>query len=325
MFLSGKPWMMPRKIRWMIRPIPLRTVVGVALLSASICGGVGQTKSQPGSAPVNSVEGHSSNGNPSDGNPGDGYLGSQACSRCHSQIYQQFSQTSMGRSMSVATPAILSTIPSKTSYVSQQLSRRFDVYSAQDKLYQSETGIAADGKESFQSAHQIDWIIGAGLNGFGAIIRKDQYLFQAPLSFYSKPQSWAPSPGYESLDIGFNRPIPAGCIFCHSGRPNSVGENNGKFEPTPFAELPPSDARNVMGPAPHTYRQCKRRAVRLARKTRQLSPSTARSSIPPGLRRTSPTISAWPAIRPAMCEFSSQEKNSRIFARVVCSTNGFRS
>jgi len=115
--------------------------------------------------------------------------------------------------MSVVTPSILSTIPSKASYVSQQLSRRFDVYSAQDKLYQRETGITADGKESFQSVHQIDWIIGAGLNGFGAIIRKDQYLFQAPLSFYSKPQSWAPSPGYESLDIGFNRPIPAGCIF----------------------------------------------------------------------------------------------------------------
>jgi Tetratricopeptide repeat len=211
----------------MTKWLPFRAVVGVVLLSASICGDAGQAKSQLGPAAASSSEAH----------PKNEYLGSQACSRCHSQIYREFSQTGMGRSMSVVTPATLLTIPSKASYVNQQLSRRFDVYSTQDKLYQSETGIAADGKESFQSAHQIDWIIGAGLNGFGAIIRKDQYLFQAPLSFYSKAQSWGPSPGYESLDIGFNRPIPAGCIFCHSGRPNSVGDNNGKFEPTPFAEL----------------------------------------------------------------------------------------
>jgi hypothetical protein len=169
---------------------------------------------------------------------GEGYIGSQACSRCHGEIYKKFSQTSMGRSMSPVAPAFLAGGSLPASYVHEKLNRRFEVYSEDGKLFQSEAGTGADGKESFRDAHQIEWIIGAGVNGFGAIVQKDNYLFQAPLSFYSKPKSWAPSPGYEFSDLGFNRPILPGCIFCHSGRPNSVPGSSGQFESTPFSELP---------------------------------------------------------------------------------------
>ena len=141
----------------------------------------------------------------------------------------------MGRSMSLVTLALLESRP--VSYTNERLNRRFEVYTKEGELYQSESGIAADGKESFLDAHPIEWIIGAGVNGFGAILRQDQYLFQAPLSFYSKPMSWGPSPGYEFTDLGFNRPITPGCIFCHSGRPNSVAGSNGQFQSTPFSEL----------------------------------------------------------------------------------------
>ena len=167
--------------------------------------------------------------------PGDGYIGSQACSQCHADVYRRFSQTSMGRSMSPVTSAVLEKTPS--SYTNEKLDRRFEVYSKEANLYQSESGIGSDGKESFKSNSQVEWIIGAGVNGFGAILRKDNFLFQAPLSFYAKPKSWAPSPGYEFTDLGFNRPITPGCIFCHSGRPNPVAGSVGQFESTPFSEL----------------------------------------------------------------------------------------
>jgi Tetratricopeptide repeat len=204
------------------RRVALAVVVflGAALLS---CEGDGQTKSGHVSAPP--------------GETSEGYIGSQACSRCHLEIYRRFSQTSMGRSMSLASPAFLANWPASASYTGERLDRRFEVYSRDGRLYQSESGIVADGKESFRDAHQLEWIIGAGVNGFGAILQKDHYLFQAPLSFYSKPMSWGPSPGYESTDLGFNRPITPGCIFCHSGRPNSVAGSNGQFQDTPFSEL----------------------------------------------------------------------------------------
>ncbi|WP_216846361.1 MULTISPECIES: tetratricopeptide repeat protein [Acidobacteriaceae] len=165
------------------------------------------------------------------------YVGSSACSPCHSEIYREFSQTSMGRSMSPITPAFIKTIPSSAAYVNPQLQRRFEVFTKDGKLYQSESGTDADGKESFRDAHELQWVIGAGVNGFGTILEKDNHLFQAPLSFYSKPMSWEPSPGYELTDLGFNRPITPGCISCHSGRPNAVPGSTGEFERTPFSEL----------------------------------------------------------------------------------------
>jgi hypothetical protein len=166
-----------------------------------------------------------------------GYIGSKACSECHSEIYRRFSQTSMGRSMSPVTPAFLKSIPSSAVYRNQQLNRRFEVFTRDEKLYQSESGIGTDGGESFRSAHELEWIIGAGANGFGAILQEDHHLFQAPLSFYSKTRNWEPSPGYEFTDLGFNRPITPGCISCHSGRPNAVPGSDGEFESTPFSEL----------------------------------------------------------------------------------------
>jgi len=168
--------------------------------------------------------------------PGE-YVGSQVCSQCHEDIYRKFSQTSMGRSMSLATPQILDKAPTSATNLQERLHRRFEVYAKDGNFYQSESGIGADGEQTFQSAHKIDWIIGAGVNGFGEILEENNYLFQAPLSFYTRPGNWAPSPGYEFTDLGFNRPITPGCIFCHSGRPNPVAGSKGEFESPAFFEL----------------------------------------------------------------------------------------
>jgi hypothetical protein len=139
--------------------------------------------------------------------------------------------------MSSLTPTFLEITTSSASLSYERSNRRFEVYVRDGNLFQSESGIGSDGKESFRTAHPIEWIIGAGANGYGAILRTGDSLFQAPLSFYSQPKKWAPSPGYELADLGFNRPITPGCIFCHSGRPNPVPGTNGHFESTPFSEL----------------------------------------------------------------------------------------
>ena len=139
--------------------------------------------------------------------------------------------------MSLVTPQFLDKAPTPASFEQERLNRRFDVYIKDGDLYQSEAGTGADGKQTFRAAHKIEWIIGAGVNGFGTILQEDNHLFQGPLSFYIRPKSWAPSPGYEFTDLGFNRPIAPGCIFCHSGRPNPVAASNGQFNDPPFSEL----------------------------------------------------------------------------------------
>lgn len=113
----------------------------------------------------------------------------------------------------------------------------FDVHAADGKLFQTESEPGPDGQDIFRDTRELEWIIGAGENGFGGLLRNGDYLFQAPLSFYSKAQRWELSPGYELGNAGFNRPILPGCIFCHSGRPNALPEGNGHFANPPFSEL----------------------------------------------------------------------------------------
>jgi hypothetical protein len=166
-----------------------------------------------------------------------GYVGSRACAKCHPSIYESFSRTGMGHSMSEITPALLEKVPTSATIFDPKLNRHFEIYAREGSLYQSEFETAANGKDVFRETHKVQWIIGSGTNGSGAIVKQGEYLFEAPLSFYAKPRQWALSPGYEFGDYGFDRPILAGCIVCHSGQPRPVLEGNGRFQDPPFAEL----------------------------------------------------------------------------------------
>jgi hypothetical protein len=167
----------------------------------------------------------------------DGYIGSDACAQCHAEFFNRYSQTSMGRSMSAVTPELLRTIPVEASIYDERIDRHFEVYAKDGKLYQTEFHSKADQEPTFRDTHALNWILGSGMNGFGGIVQRDGFLFQAPLSFYSKANGWALSPGYEFGDYGFSRPILAGCIFCHSGGPRPIAASNGHFEDPPFSEL----------------------------------------------------------------------------------------
>ena len=166
-----------------------------------------------------------------------GYVGSRVCAKCHPSIYESFSRTDMGRSMSEVNPALVEKMPTSASIFDSKLNRHFEIYTGDGNLYQSEFETAADGHEVVRDTRKVEWIIGSGANGSGAIVREDDYLFEAPLSFYTKIHGWALSPGFEFGDYGFNRPILPGCIACHSGQPQPVLDGNGRFQSPPFVEL----------------------------------------------------------------------------------------
>ncbi len=165
------------------------------------------------------------------------YIGSSACAACHQEIYANYSRTGMGRSMFRVTPEFLKSWPTSASLEDKNTGLHFDVSARDAHLFQSEYELDPNGKEIFRDTRELEWIIGAGENGFGGLVRDGEYLFQAPLSFYSKAGRWELSPGYELGNAGFNRPILPGCVSCHSGRPNALPEGNGHFGTPLFLEL----------------------------------------------------------------------------------------
>jgi Tetratricopeptide repeat/Cytochrome c554 and c-prime len=149
---------------------------------------------------------------------GTDYVGSEACAGCHREIYSQFMRTRMGRSVKPASADVLQTMNLPGSFYSQALNRHYEVFGKDGKLYQSEYETTPSGQDVFRNTQQIQWIIGAGASGLGGIVSRGGNLFEAPLSYYSRPNAWELSPGYESIDLGFNRPIQGDCLACHTGR-----------------------------------------------------------------------------------------------------------
>lgn len=168
---------------------------------------------------------------------GNGYVGSKACASCHQKIYNSYLQTDMGRSMSTVTAAVLKSIPPSALLFNERLNRHFSVFARAGQLYQSEWETGEDGKEIFHETERIEWIIGSGANAIGGLTRRGDRVFEVPLTFYEKTRAWSFSPGYEEADRGFNRPIEAECILCHSGRSNPVSGATGKFHNPAFDEL----------------------------------------------------------------------------------------
>jgi tetratricopeptide (TPR) repeat protein len=119
-----------------------------------------------------------------------------------------------------------------------QRNEYFEVSRQGDALRQSQYALDRGGKQIFRQDWKIAWIIGSGENGIGFLIQRDRYLFEAPLSYYSKSRTWSFSPGYERHNYAFTRPILAECSSCHSGRPQPVyGGGSGLYQDPPFAEL----------------------------------------------------------------------------------------
>ena len=163
------------------------------------------------------------------------YVGSKACAPCHKDIYDQFVKTEMGRSMSLPdVPSQLEKVPKPVTAYDKQIGRYFEVARQGSDLYHSEYALDSAGEVLFRHTEKIVFVVGTGANGFSYLVQRGDYLFQAPLSFYSRTRSWDLSPAHE---MGFDRPIVTGCIVCHSGQPQPVANRNGLYQQPPFKEL----------------------------------------------------------------------------------------
>ena len=88
----------------------------------------------------------------------------------------------MGRSISNITPALLRQLHIPATYYDRRLNRHYEVYVRDGKLYESEFETGAAGKDTFRDTHQLKWIVGAGANVYGGIVKRNNYLFEEPLA-----------------------------------------------------------------------------------------------------------------------------------------------
>ncbi len=166
------------------------------------------------------------------------YAGSRACAGCHPAISANYRKTGMGRSMTPASsPAQLSKLPASVTIRNDNLNRYFSVYRDGESIVQSEYELDPSGSEVFRATEKLEYAVGSGANGTTYLVKRGDSLVEAPLSHYSRVGGWDLSPGYEKDDVGFSRPIPPGCLSCHSGRVQPVANRPGVYRNPPFQEL----------------------------------------------------------------------------------------
>lgn len=179
--------------------------------------------------------------------------GGGACGSCHPKQTAGYQRTGMANSISR---------PHK------QPSGRFthafsdSVFSIQAKASGMRQQVERNG---FSADYDVAYVIGSGNNAFGYLTRIGNYLFQSPLSYYSKRSMWDMAPGYErDREPDFTRPVTLECLLCHSGRPRAAAGALNRYEAEPFeveaiscdrchgigeAHIAKPSAHNIVNPA----------------------------------------------------------------------------
>src|SRR5262249_46129112 len=78
---------------------------------------------------------------------------------------------------------------------------------------------------------EVPFAIGSGARGRSYIISRkkgDQggFLYQSPISWFTRGDRWDISPGYEGFNVHYDKAIHPACLFCHANQ----------AEPVPYAQ-----------------------------------------------------------------------------------------
>ena len=173
-----------------------------------------------------------------------GYVDSATCRPCHSEIFDAYARTGMGRSFDrVSNQAEVAARP--VDFFHQASGSRYTLRRGNGgelMMRHAETGVQA----------WVDWIVGSGNHSRTLLHTKPSgKLAELPLSWYAdKGGHWAMSPGYDRRDhSGFRRDISDGCLFCHNAYPSAINRGVGTGIDCQRCHGPGEEHSRIVNPA----------------------------------------------------------------------------
>jgi Flp pilus assembly protein TadD len=163
------------------------------------------------------------------------YLGDAVCARCHAEIALSFGQHPMGRSLApiseqTATPGNAG--GSRTLFESHGL--EYSIERRDGRVFHQETHRDALGRIVTRTEAEVQYVLGSGSQGLAYLVERDGFLFESPITWYSRKQRWDLSPGFEVANYHFDRPIRPGCLYCHANRARAVATSINQYRPPIF-------------------------------------------------------------------------------------------
>jgi hypothetical protein len=79
-----------------------------------------------------------------------------------------------------------------------------------------QTAITGEPPATNEVSERIAYVVGSGRKGQTYVYRRDDRLFQLPVSYWTSLDRWVNSPGYLDGSMNFGRPVTPRCLECHS-------------------------------------------------------------------------------------------------------------
>ena len=151
------------------------------------------------------------------------FVGNQACVPCHAGVVKAYNATPMamssGRNVVPLTPGGFRHAASGV---------RYDIDSS---------GLVRFSKGGARGERRLDYFIGSGAAGRSFLYSQDGFLFEAPVTWYTKSGKWEMSPGYERDSVSrWNRAVEPSCLACHASQTRWRESSQNAYAVPPFEQ-----------------------------------------------------------------------------------------
>lgn len=149
------------------------------------------------------------------------YVGSHACIECHRGEHETYLKTTHSRSLAEVN---VSHEPANGEHFHEISGRHYRVNREGKALRLREFIEDSQGAEVVLADYEAQYALGSGNYARMYLVNVDNFLIEAPLTWYPRRGEWGMSAGYERNphQVGFGREIDSMCLYCHAGRVEAI-------------------------------------------------------------------------------------------------------
>lgn len=143
-------------------------------------------------------------------------VGTKVCAECHASEHASYQETAHSRSFGEVN---IAEEPEPGGFFHEASGRRYEVRREGEKILHREW---LDADQTTESKHVVRFLVGSGRHTRTYLIEDAGFLAESPITWYHSRRAWGISPGYDKVNQGFERGADIGCLFCHTGRVETV-------------------------------------------------------------------------------------------------------
>lgn len=143
------------------------------------------------------------------------YVGQAACIECHTDQHHSWEQTAHSRALA---EVAITDSPPPGRFEHTPSGRSYEIYFDDGVMRHRETARSSSGEPLLLADLPVRYVIGSGRFSHSYLVERDGFLTESPATWYAALGAWGISPGYETHNAGFERPVNRECIGCHVGR-----------------------------------------------------------------------------------------------------------